>query len=460
MRRRREILIVFHDRLYGSPLELERFSVPGVCLSEDRALLQEADAVVIHVPQDGCRKRTLTSKPQGQLWVAWSLESEKNYPNLKDPIWDLRMTYRRDADVWTPYFAHYGPDFMEQLRQPAPRRQPDCLIASFISSPVDNSGRLTYLKELNKHLDIHHYGEHLRNRFLEEDKGSATKLEIFRRYKCVIAFENSMNRDYVTEKYYDALLTGAVPVYLGAPNIAEYSPGATCCINVDAYGNPRELARYLLALDFDETMRHSLIAWKQQPFRKDFVKMVRNILEAPHPFVRLAQAVRERLTRPDPSNPAAQKGGGKRFPTGRSAVESRTCLLSYPGSGINWVRYIVEYLSGRMTLGCACNPSDTPLCLNNLEYNPLKHVDAALTPILHASHGERGSDYVECDRLVLITRNPAVAIPKQTGMLELRDIEYYSNILKIYDQFEPSDRHLILCEDLIADPQTFLLQSF
>ena len=38
------------------------------------------------------------------------------------------------------------------------------------------------------------------------------------------AFEDSMAVDYVTEKVYDALHAGSVPLYLGAPNILEFVP--------------------------------------------------------------------------------------------------------------------------------------------------------------------------------------------------------------------------------------------
>ena len=41
-----------------------------------------------------------------------------------------------------------------------------------------------------------------------------------------LAFENALLRDYVSEKMYGALAAGAIPLYRGAPNVDEYTPGA------------------------------------------------------------------------------------------------------------------------------------------------------------------------------------------------------------------------------------------
>ena len=40
-----------------------------------------------------------------------------------------------------------------------------------------------------------------------------------RRYKFYLAFENTNEPGYVTEKVYDALDAGVIPVYLGAPDV-------------------------------------------------------------------------------------------------------------------------------------------------------------------------------------------------------------------------------------------------
>lgn len=49
---------------------------------------------------------------------------------------------------------------------------------------------------------------------------------VFRRYRYVMPYENTVEDDYVTEKVYNALLSGAVPLYIGAANVHEYVPRA------------------------------------------------------------------------------------------------------------------------------------------------------------------------------------------------------------------------------------------
>ncbi len=75
-------------------------------LIDDRLRIAEAEAVIFHVPTLRDPIETVW-KPPGQRWVAWSMESDANYPLLADPgfmsNFDLTMTYRRDADVWVPY---------------------------------------------------------------------------------------------------------------------------------------------------------------------------------------------------------------------------------------------------------------------------------------------------------------------------------------------------------------------
>ena len=44
-------------------------------------------------------------------------------------------------------------------------------------------------------------------------------LQILAKYKFVLAIENAVCPDYITEKLWKVLQVGAVPVYFGAPNV-------------------------------------------------------------------------------------------------------------------------------------------------------------------------------------------------------------------------------------------------
>ena len=54
--------------------------------------------------------------------------------------------------------------------------------------------------------------------------GRCSKHGVLRRYPFYLAYENSNDADYVTEKVFDALESGVLPVYYGAPNVDDFVP--------------------------------------------------------------------------------------------------------------------------------------------------------------------------------------------------------------------------------------------
>src|SRR5262249_12243128 len=97
-------LILFFNSMFG---ELYPPSVPaGWVVSTDLRRFREARAVVFHVPSLGSIERL--RKPPGQRWVAWWMECDQHFPQVADPEFmsrfDLTMSYRLDADVFSPYF--------------------------------------------------------------------------------------------------------------------------------------------------------------------------------------------------------------------------------------------------------------------------------------------------------------------------------------------------------------------
>lgn len=220
------------------------------------------------------------------------MECEVNIPHFRKPSFlnsfDLIMSHHLDADILAPYFYY---ELNDLLRRPVREKVEGKNVCAFISSPFHKSGRLDYLKEFMNYLDIHSYGKVLRNKIIEKDTGRQTKLDILANYKFTIAFENAIAKDYVTEKFYDPLIAGSVPIYLGAPNINEFVPGDKCFINVSDWDGPESLSRYIISVSEDDDLYNSYFSWKKKDLKPSFMNLLEKNKE--HAFVRLCRKIKE-----------------------------------------------------------------------------------------------------------------------------------------------------------------------
>lgn len=74
------------------------------------------------------------------------------------------------------------------------------------------------------------------------------KGEVFPNYKFALVIENEAAPGWITEKFYDCIRCGVVPIYYGAPNIARYVDPAAF-INLRAYQGYAPLLEHLRAMD-------------------------------------------------------------------------------------------------------------------------------------------------------------------------------------------------------------------
>jgi Glycosyltransferase family 10 (fucosyltransferase) C-term/Fucosyltransferase, N-terminal len=262
----------------------------GCAFWYDRSRWEEADAIVFHLPQLKLSRFPPRKRP-GQFWVAWCMESETHYPMLGrrselGAVFDLWMTYQRDSDIWCPYLNR---NMIAALRAPPVEKTAARPAAAFISSPYDASGRRALLDALMREMPVDSYGRINRNRSLPPDAPLSAKQQILARYKFTLAFENAISRVYVTEKFFDPLLAGSVPIYLGAPNIEEFAPGFQCFIDASRFDSPQKLACYLLELDADPNAYARYLRWKSAPLRRSFLTMAQDADKA---FARLAKHLR------------------------------------------------------------------------------------------------------------------------------------------------------------------------
>ena len=267
-----KILILLYDVGWGMSILQVHGELSGAELATEPDRLPDAHVVVFHVPTtpDVSRIR----KYPGQIWVAFSMESDVNYPSLSNLEYmrrfDLTMTYRRDSDIPVPYLGWK----FEMLRNPPSPKTAESPAVYFASNPLDRCGRTAYVQQLMDYLPVDSYGKCLNNRKLPDDSGWGSKFDTIARYKFTLAFENSISADYVTEKFFDALVAGSVPVYRGAPNIGDFAPGEDCFIDASQFSGPRELAEYLSYLDQHKERYERYLRWKTRPLDGRFVEMV------------------------------------------------------------------------------------------------------------------------------------------------------------------------------------------
>jgi alpha-1,3-fucosyltransferase 10 len=240
-------------------------------LTRDPALRGEADAIVYHIP--GLEGRPELTKRPDQLAVAICMESVLHYPLLNDPDFmaqfDLTMTYQRSADIWCAYVDPESVRMMRRTAAPKTAAAPAvCFVSNSRCTTYDRPG---YLQALMQHLPIDAFGRDPAYRPLENDRGRVTKLEVSSRYKFTLAFENAIDQDYVSEKFFDPLMAGSVPVYLGAPNIDAFAPAEHCFVNAADFATPRDLARFLSDLAADDARYEQYHAWRSEPFRSAFL---------------------------------------------------------------------------------------------------------------------------------------------------------------------------------------------
>ncbi|NXC37823.1 FUT6 fucosyltransferase, partial [Penelope pileata] len=237
----------------------ELYGTPDCHFTVNRSWSQKADAVIMHhrdVYRDGGKLAQLPRLPS-QRWIWFNLESPSHSPNLRvmANLFNLTMSYRRDSDIFTPYGE------LQLLSQPQPFSIPPKtkMVAWVVSNWRESSQRVTYYKELKKHIAVDVYGQH--HLPLPQDM----LLPTVSQYNFYLAFENSQHEDYITEKLWkNALSSGTVPVVLGPSrkNYEHFLPPDSF-IHVDDFASAGDLAQYLHELSRDTERYQRYFQWRK-----------------------------------------------------------------------------------------------------------------------------------------------------------------------------------------------------
>ena len=148
-------------------------------------------------------------KPTSQVWVMFMLESPEHTPHFQQfrGLVNWTATYRRDSVLVAPYERFVPYDHPKGVaRTPGNNRNYAAgktkKVAWFVSNCGSRNGRLRYVEELQKYIDVDIYGHCGPLQCARHGNGEKCFKMLQSDYKFYLAFENSNCKDYITEKLF------------------------------------------------------------------------------------------------------------------------------------------------------------------------------------------------------------------------------------------------------------------
>lgn len=139
---------------------------------------------------------------------------------------DFRMWYNLDDSFPEPatYFENkmHLADLLSPPRVDYVKKEKSAHIVWVVSNCNAYNGREKYMRVLMDKLQVDSYGGCLKNKFSHPSEHMTGNIELFSKYKFVIAIENSNCQDYVTEKLVHAVASGSIPIVAGKDNKPDY----------------------------------------------------------------------------------------------------------------------------------------------------------------------------------------------------------------------------------------------
>lgn len=227
-------------------------------------------------------------------WALFHEESPKNNYKLFHPplitLFNHTATFSRHSHLplTTQHLeslsALTSPTHLLPLSLKNQRRKTLAPVAYVQSDCDPPSDRDVYVQELMRHIQVDSYGACLHNKDLPPHLRDSAAMEhedlyhLLSQYKFLLAFENAVCEDYITEKLWRPLKIGVVPVYYGAPNVGMWLPDDRSAVVVNPDQPPEELARYLKRLDTHDEEYSQYLQWKHKQ-RISNVNLVKRLRE-------------------------------------------------------------------------------------------------------------------------------------------------------------------------------------
>ncbi|CAF1181815.1 unnamed protein product [Rotaria sordida] len=264
--------ILFWTKIFSSPIDTNYlnnflFTSSGHChtdqcqVSNNRQELCDSDAVIFHA-RGGIKMYDMPkARLSHQRYVLLTKEPPYKTTAIVGHLnyfFNWTATYRLDSDIDYRYFRWRRKDKINtEINQQSYLNNRQVRAASMISNCYSQNHREDYLKRLNSIIPVTHIG------FCSWNKCRK------KRYECLneladthpfyLAFENSLCRDYVTEKYANVIINHRMIPIVFSKNSNLYIPNSF--IDANQFSSPEDLGQFLIKIVKNSTLYDSYFKW-------------------------------------------------------------------------------------------------------------------------------------------------------------------------------------------------------
>jgi len=195
-------------------------------------------------------------------------------PHKFNGLFNMSLSYRREAAIYAPggrlikIKQHPEGEKLKQLvtmfgsrnSHLAQKEGNGSFVVQMVSTCKTNSGREDLTRHIQKLVTVDVYGNcGPLNCEPMQDQNCYKMIE--KKYKFYLSYENSICKDYITEKYYNLLPYNTIPVVFNGANMSGVAPPHSY-ISVMDYGSVRDLVEDLKNIAEDDSLFASYFWWR------------------------------------------------------------------------------------------------------------------------------------------------------------------------------------------------------
>ena len=282
--------IWFRGQQEGVPL----CDTPIPCeYSSNHSLYNISDVIMFHTRHVSNRRAMPSFRLPHQHWMTYLRESPTRNAKVMTPYntwFNWTIAYTMNADIIKPYgiclpnrekVAKDPSSITDAIRRVYGKRADSMpwvkqnniynytsfnhaegktrLVLWAVSNCRSPSRRENYVNQLKRHIKVDIVGKCADN---ERDTSNPPVTKLLRSHTFYLSFENSICPEYITEKVWQRMYIGILPIVLGGADYKSFLR-AHSYIDVKDFASPEALAAYLHKLDKNDHLYNEYFAWKR-----------------------------------------------------------------------------------------------------------------------------------------------------------------------------------------------------